>query len=204
MLICLARPAAGSYQPPAVASASTSPRAFSPSYQQQQQQQPASAGGVPGPWATPDPQHRAAAQQQEQQQAAAESGAFLSPIGSDGYRTGPNTPRSVDGLLPGVLEEGEGEAGPHSKGLAPGWQAGQAGFRGAAQQQQYQLSAEAEGGPGSSGDVWQQLQWQVTLGNSEEWADAGPVRQLFRKVGSARHCHSCVIASRGAVAYCRS
>jgi hypothetical protein len=31
-------------------------------------------------------------------------------------------------------------------------------------------------------DMWQQLQWQVTLGNSEEWADTGPVRRWFRKV----------------------
>jgi hypothetical protein len=45
------------------------------------------------------------------------------------------------------------------------------------------LAAVIEGEGVSSGDAWQQLQWQVTLGNSEEWADAGPVRQLFRKVG---------------------
>jgi hypothetical protein len=57
------------------------------------------------------------------------------------------------------------------------------------QQQQYQpplqqqLEAVREGGGGGSGgEAWQQLQWQVTLGNSEEWQDAGPIRQLFRKV----------------------
>lgn len=59
------------------------------------------------------------------------------------------------------------------------------------QQQQYQpplqqqLEAVREGsggGSGGGGEAWQQLQWQVTLGNSEEWQDAGPIRQLFRKV----------------------
>lgn len=31
-------------------------------------------------------------------------------------------------------------------------------------------------------DLWQQLQWQVTLGNSQEWADNGLVARSFRKV----------------------
>jgi hypothetical protein len=182
--------AAGTYQPPSLASAAASPRALAPDHQhQQQQQQPLGISGSPSPRPAQDTQQQAAQQQQQQQQQGApEAGAFLNPFGSDGYRTGPNTPRSVDALLPGVQEEAE--AGHPGKGLAPGWQAGQAGFSGAVQhpqhlQQQYeqqQLSAEAEGLLGSSGDVWQQLQWQVTLGNSEEWADAGPVRQLFRKV----------------------
>jgi hypothetical protein len=32
-------------------------------------------------------------------------------------------------------------------------------------------------------DSWQQLQWELTLGNSEEWQEAGAVRSMFRKVG---------------------
>lgn len=36
--------------------------------------------------------------------------------------------------------------------------------------------------PSGGADTWQQLQLQVTLGNSEEWVDAAPIIQLFRKV----------------------
>jgi hypothetical protein len=54
----------------------------------------------------------------------------------------------------------------------------QAGAQYQQQQQQSGVVSEALLPP----DAWQQLQWQVTLGNSEEWEDAGPVRQLFRKV----------------------
>lgn len=82
------------------------------------------------------------------------------------------------------------------KGFAEGRHGLPAGLRGPSIQQhsaavveagqQLQAVREQEGGgEGGAGDVWQQLQWQVTLGNSEEWVDAGPVRQLFRKVRDA-------------------
>lgn len=187
--------AAGSYRPPALASAGTTPRTHAAAHQQQ----------LSGPATRTTPRASADGQQQQQQQlpgGTEEDGAFLSPFGSDGYRTGPNTPRSGDVQQPPVGWEG---LGPGNKGPStPGWQGAQqqAGFSGAhaaagqqhhheQQQQQQHLGAvpEVEGG-GSAGDTWQQLQWQVTLGNSEEWVDAGPVRQLFRKVrpGGASSC----------------
>ncbi|KAF8061302.1 BUB3.2 [Scenedesmus sp. PABB004] len=44
--------------------------------------------------------------------------------------------------------------------------------------------AAARGGAGAAAgaDAWQQLQWHVTLGNSEDWAGAGAVRRTFRRV----------------------
>jgi hypothetical protein len=47
----------------------------------------------------------------------------------------------------------------------------------------------AAGGGGGGGtldweQLWQQLQWEMTLGNSEEWEQAGPIRRGFRQVRS--------------------
>jgi hypothetical protein len=46
------------------------------------------------------------------------------------------------------------------------------------QQQQQQLGQAGA----AAVDNWQQLQWELTLGNSEEWQEAGAVRKMFRKV----------------------
>lgn len=159
---------------------------------QQQQQQQAVTPAADSQQQQPSPMQPELAQLQQQ-----EDGAFLSPFGTDGYRTGPNTPRDMQ-QAPGDFPA----LGPSQARKSPvaGW-AGvqQAGVNGTHAQppagtgyqqqqhiqqqqwQQQQLAVGPEGGQ-ESGDTWQQLQWQVTLGNSEEWVDAGPVRQLFRKV----------------------
>jgi hypothetical protein len=48
---------------------------------------------------------------------------------------------------------------------------------GGVQQQQQQQTAAAV-------DNWQQLQWELTLGNSEEWEEGGAVRKMFRHVST--------------------
>lgn len=183
--------AAGSYQPPAVSSAAASPRTHAAD-QHHQQQQAVSPAADFQQQQQPSPMQPQLAHLQQQ-----EDGAFLSPFGSDGYRTGPNTPRDMQQPAGDFAGLGPGQAG---KSPVAGWAgAHKAGVNGAHAQphagtgyqqqqlqqqhwQQQQLAEAAGGGEQESGDTWQQLQWQVTLGNSEEWVDAGPVRQLFRKV----------------------
>lgn len=87
---------------------------------------------------------------------ALESGLLLSPFGPGAIRTAPSTPAADASAAP--------------DGASP---TAEAHWDQSLQQQQQQ----------GQEDVWQQLQWQLTLGNSEEWADSGPIRQLFRKVG---------------------
>lgn len=102
-------------------------------------------------------------QQQEHQQPAeagatavdaAESGLLLSPFGPGAIRTLPSTPTADAAASPSVAHAAEVQQNSPAVSLR------------------------------SREDLWQQLQWQVTLGNSEEWADSGPLQQLFRK---ARH-----------------
>jgi hypothetical protein len=98
-------------------------------------------------------------------------------------------PQDLDGLAPG--HAGKGVPGAQQSGFSTA-HVQPHGPQGAARQQQQQqqhyrqpqpqLAAVIEGEGVSSGDAWQQLQWQVTLGNSEDWVDAGAVRHLFRKV----------------------
>jgi hypothetical protein len=56
------------------------------------------------------------------------------------------------------------------------------------QQQQQQQVVHAAAGV----DSWRQLQWELTLGNSEEWEEAGAVRKMFRKVSCSGMCESMI------------
>jgi hypothetical protein len=150
-----AGPSAGAYQPPLLPAAQSG----GSSTQQQQHLQHLRLPQQPG---SPD----------------AGTGGHLSPFGSAGFRTGPNTPTqraAADGA----------DSGAHK--ASPGWQqqesahaqAEGSGFQHQQHPQHQQEQAELQPG---GGDTWQQLQWQLTLGNSEEWLEAGPVVRLFRKV----------------------
>lgn len=214
----------GSYFPPAVP-AGAAVDVGSPSLAREQQPllSPAAQGDM-----EQQQQWAAAPRQLPQPQPAvspgADSGGFMSPFGSAGVRSGPTTPSQHAGA-------DEAAAGMASDGLSKpqGWHdgAGQltqqvaspASGRALAhhhqQQQQWQMHlAEQQQQPGAggmplaqvdgagAGDSWQQLQWQVTLGNSEEWLEAGPVIKLFRKVREAGEQGQCIAPTAAAHKSC--
>ena len=44
------------------------------------------------------------------------------------------------------------------------------------------VGAVAAAGVVDGEQLWRQLQWEMTLGNCEEWEEAGALRKGFRKV----------------------
>jgi hypothetical protein len=38
-------------------------------------------------------------------------------------------------------------------------------------------------GPWDWAGLWKQVQWELSLGNSVEWEEAGPLQKAFRQVG---------------------
>eukprot|EP00879_Flechtneria_rotunda_P020184 GHRR01021225.1.p1 GENE.GHRR01021225.1~~GHRR01021225.1.p1 ORF type:complete len:661 (+),score=220.23 GHRR01021225.1:751-2733(+) len=185
----------GTYQPPlpaGVAWSAASLQVLAVQQQRQQQQELQPASSLP----------MAAVRTADVLAVESESGLVLSPFGSAGDRTAPSTPFAAvagEALPPadgGTSQSSQwherqqdGQARLRGKGhiqpvvsISPAgsvrWQHSdqEQGYPNAPEQQQ-QLEE-----PADWQSSWKQLQWQVTLGNSAEWEDAGVVCKLFRQV----------------------